>query len=215
MEIGGMFTFPQYNLSTFTAAIVNAFVLSSVPRYLTMGVAFFGIGVLSKIYYSSAYQVLKVGDEFPGTLARIISSRMAVAQLKDVSGNPTDTLNLSDVNEVLTDSYAQDLNAGYLTAHDVHQMARFMMTNMDDSRDGEISVNELLHASTSNEVVDPRQIRTFFHRKKSVVTGFFDDTPLERSVRGYDPEFNVSQGRKKRLTQLGELRSARGLAGEE
>ena len=94
-------------------------------------------------------------------------------------------------------------------------MARFMMTNMDDSRDGEISVNELLHASTSNEVVDPRQIRTFFHGKKSVVTGFFDDTPLERSVRGYDPEFNVSQGRKKRLTQLGELRSARGLAGEE
>ena len=50
---------------------------------------------------------------------------------------------------------------------------------------------------------------------KSAVTGLFDDTPLERSVKGYDPEFNVSQGRKKRLTQLGELRSARGLAGEE
>ena len=128
-------------------------------RYCMMGISLFALGGLSTIYYRAAYQVLRIDGEFEGAFARMIVSRMALWQLKEeFEKDPTDSnlgaaVDISRINKVLSDAYELDLQMGDLTKHDVHQMARLMMTSMDFSRDGLVELSEFLQATSSNESV--------------------------------------------------------------
>ena len=174
-----------------------------------MGISLFALGGLSTIYYRAAYQVLRIDGEFEGAFARMIVSRMALWQLKEeYEKDPTDSklgaaVDISRINKVLSDAYELDLQMGDLTKHDVHQMARLMMTSMDFSRDGLVELSEFLQATSSNESVRAQDIIHFFdaRRKHCSLECFFDDTRTDRTVKdedgnNYDPQYVAARGKK-------------------
>ena len=160
--------------------------------------------VLSRIYFKSAYQLLRIEDEFQGVCSRMMVSRTALSQLKDENGNATDTFDITRINQILTDAYQGDIQEGSLTAHDIHQMSRYMMTQMDLSRDGEVNIAEFVQATTSNETVRAQDMVQFFeeNRKKCCLERIFDDTTIHKTVKDYDPEYIVSRGRTVRLSKV-------------
>ena len=161
----------------------------------------FCVGLLSKIYYATASQVMNINDEFHGVCARVMSNSASFRQLTDQpKGVCEDGMNFHQLTEHMRVGFSKQLEDKTLTEEEIKMMTRLIMSGLDPSRDGEIDVGEYVATCSSNEVLQMDDIVKFFDRtrKKSCMERLFDDTKIEHDDPKYDPEALAKHTRQSR-----------------
>jgi hypothetical protein len=207
----GVFKFPQNDVKTLSSAIVNAIVITKFPAKIMTGIALFGVGLLSKIYYATASEKVNINDEFHGVCARMMSNSASFRELtKQHDGRLVDGMTFDLLSEHMRVGFSKQLEDKTLTEKEIVKMTRLIMNGLDPSRDGEIDVGEFVATCASNEVLKIEDITQFFdeNRKRSCLERLLDDTRVEHDDPDYDPQTLSLAARQARKSINAEKREA-------
>jgi hypothetical protein len=196
----GQFEF--FSLVALVAAGVNTLVILQLPDKAILGLAIYGIGLLSQIYYAAQSQRLNITTQFHGAVARYMSSTSSFRAITNQREKITHGMTFAELKKQMKQVFHADLteNGGKIDDDELEQMVRIIMFGLDKGvhsgedvlEDGDISCDEFIRACGCNEVVRLGQITKFFddERKRSILEWMFDDTvvdaPLKPTAKGPD-----------------------------
>lgn len=169
---GGSFAY--FSLSAFITGIVNAYVMIGIPLQIVGFVALYGIGVVSQIYQNVLYQKFSIFEQFHGLAARMMTSAMGFRALTDqwtTDMKQMRSMNYQDIEKRMIENFAHKMKAegekeATLQEDEVKKMAAVVFMGLNSLDDGEISMNEFVHACSSNEFVDSETMTKFFDEHK-------------------------------------------------
>jgi len=180
---GGSFAF--FDIHSFLNSIVNAIVIFAIPLQVVRFVALNCIGAVSKIYNGVVNQSFSIFHQFHGLSARMMISAMGFRALTNQWQTPVDEMkgmSLADIETRMVESFAHEMteDAGkpaMLQLGELKKMAAVVLAGLNSDGGDDISFEEFIHATSSNEFLDSKTMALFFD----------DDNKPHRLTRIFDP----------------------------
>lgn len=195
-------TFQWFDFSALLLIFSSSVVLLSLPTKIIQFVALSLLGRASKIYSAIAVEEFKLVDRLHGVCARLLGSKASFEALTAASGR----LTLQALENGLCEVLQEGSSAGRLEKKEIQDLSLFIMSQMDPSGNGSISLPEFLHACNSNDDVGLPDLAAFFDKdaKKSLLEGVFSDKrpAIKRSKSWHLRTGDTQESDKLKLTQL-------------
>lgn len=183
----GMFgLFDPYTLMTM---IVGIAVIIMFPAKIIYWISLYGAGMLSQIYSNAAHENLNVYGDLAGVALRMFTAESSFRALTDQLDKKTGDENTDDeldpmtvevFKTYMTEILRADTKNNVLDEEEIDLLVQSAMNAVDVDRDGQVLLGDFIHAVTSRENINIRELVQLFNidRKRGIMEKVFDDSPV-------------------------------------
>eukprot|EP00440_Ansanella_granifera_P047907 gb/GFBE01051892.1/.p1 GENE.gb/GFBE01051892.1/~~gb/GFBE01051892.1/.p1 ORF type:complete len:644 (+),score=88.25 gb/GFBE01051892.1/:1-1932(+) len=173
-----------FDFNQLTTAVVNAFVIISMPATIVAFIALSCLGTHSRIYSAAQSSKMSIAGECRAAVARLMS---AYASYKTIPSAADGVLSQKDVDDLMQKILGPLITDGTLNSMEIAHLAAFTTAaHSKTETSGQLDLESYLRLQAYDESVQLKDLAALFDhdRKLGYLENFFQDSDFSQKRRG-------------------------------